>query len=41
MRIKGERTAAGKGPDPAAALDAADTKSAALLMFDSNICIRQ
>lgn len=41
MRIKGEQTAAGDEPDLAAALDAADRKSAALLMFDSYICIRQ
>lgn len=41
MRIKGKQTAAGDEPDPEAALDAADRKSVALLMFDSNICIRQ
>lgn len=41
VRIKGEQTVAGDEPDLEAALDAADRKSAALLMFDSDICIRQ
>lgn len=41
MRIKGEQTVSGDEPDLEAALDAADRKSAALLVFDSDICIRQ